>query len=150
MTDVVFKSDTRRWLPLHLRDLLGINALEQLKMNEVKCGMEILMAVKQALLLADALTEERNEMINLMLGECHAEMLRILAVEVPFGFEVRRKLKVNFMPKRFEDFRYLENGEGIESLSGQFRFQSIEQLNRLKRGFPSRKIKIRSYSFDAD
>ena len=59
---------------------------------------------------------------------------------------------MNFKKKGFAGFKHLELGEGLHSFSANFRFQSVEKLLRLKRGFrfPSGKIRIHTYQFDAE
>jgi len=152
--EVAYKSDTRRWVSLPLRDLLGINALEQLELKDVREAMNMLISLKGTLEKEGIMNPKREAAFAIMLLEVGKEFHRILSVEVPDNFTYRRQIKkqMDFKPRCLEDFRYLEWGLGEECFSGLFRFQGVEQLKRLLSGFrfPEGIIRIHTYPFSAE
>ena len=149
---VLYKTDTRRWVPLHLRDILGLNAHDQLGLKECFSLMEMVMKVIKDLGNEKLLTDSKKRKIGALFGAVMIQLESIIAVEVPDNFTFRRKLKNGSRSMKFEDFGHLFNGQEQGPLSSMFRFQNIEQLERLKRGFefPDGRIKIHSYRFEAD
>lgn len=149
---LVFKTDSRRWVPLHLRDVLGLNAKDVFELKECFSALEMILKVVQELKNEKCLNDFKKKRILAYFTAVMIQLEDILVVEVPQNFTARRKLKNGARMKRFEDFEHLFTGQEEGSFSSMFRFQSIEQLQRLKNGFefPEGKIRIHSYVFEAE
>lgn len=149
---VLYKTDTRRWVPLHLRDVLGLNAQDVLDLKECFWCMEMLMKVIEGLRKENLLNDYKRRRIAAFFGAIMFQLESILVVEVPQNFVWRRQLKDGNRMKNFSDFEYLFTGREEGSFSSMFRFQSIDQLYRLKSGFefPDGKIRIHTYVFEAE
>ena len=126
--EVAYKLNTRRWVSLPMRDLLGLNALDQLELCDARNAMSMLCELKKVLEMEGLMTPARHDVFVNMFLAVGMEMERILTIEVPEGFDSRRRIKqqMDWRPRCFEDFRRYELGRGEECFSSLFRFQSVD------------------------
>jgi len=61
--DIIFKMNSRRNVLVHLRDLLGINALEQVKLKEMTQALDMIDDWKSLMIENSVMTPERVQIL---------------------------------------------------------------------------------------
>ena len=137
---LALKTKSRRSVPLGKRDLLAVNALERTKLKKIDENVALLTQLHQAMKKKAVLKPVLN-VIRIGIVEELAKQMEILLVDVPDQLpRVRREAPMDFrsMEQQLQDL-------GLEC-SERFRFQSFEQLHRLRDGFrfPAGKIVLKT------
>ena len=130
----VFKSRSKRDLPLGKRDYFAVSSLE---MNEIESAFKAIVLIRVAMNLArrfNCLTQPmRTKKMQLAIFIL-SFVASMLAVPVP---EPLRILQKRLPHKTLNDFAYLEypNSNGGTEFSEKFRFHNRKQIRRLMHGF---------------
>ena len=137
---------SRRDLPLNKRDWLSLNSMDRILIHQIQ---QQLLSTVQVLKIVNSLpTFPKVGKIALIhiLASLHQEYTRLLVVPVP-----PRIRKIYHVRQTFASFVDVAIKEG-SSCSEKLRFQSINQLERLKNGFrfPTGYIRITTYKFTAE
>jgi hypothetical protein len=87
MTKIIYKSDSRRNVPVHLRDLIGISALEQVQLREMDEALSIVTEVRNCLREERMLTPQIVKLLGEYEEEIIMEINDVLKVEIPADYK---------------------------------------------------------------
>jgi hypothetical protein len=143
--NIVFKTASRRYLSLSKRDYYGLNALDRLHLKEYKSEISLIgTAIRILKTKKDPKSTKRLKKLKVLLVSKFFDVLKVLISEAPER-TIRANGELSF-ESYFQALRLLDI-----TPSESFRFQNVEQLGRMMRGFQiPDDIRVHGYKFSGE
>ena len=141
---ICLKDKTRHGLSLKKRDKLGLNSRDRINLKIIFKNMSSVGAAIYATKKCHKFVGNVIKMLTFLMGHLYFSLLRVIVVDYVEDPKYIRSEE----PLTFENYSL---PPGDSTYSGLFRFNNIEQLQRLKRGFmiPDR-VEIKRSWFTGD